>query len=386
MPKRRFLRQRKTLWRRISNYIKGLDLYGKSIVLTYEGDNSFKTHLGGVASFLIYWSLLSYFILQFRVLLLRNNTTFSKNSLQKELSTDTEVHNIGYDHIMFGIDIGYKGVNLLNDKSYFTYSLNQVSQVYVQSGSNVTTQRTKTALPTANWAINSFYNVNNNTFSKLSISEFLCPTVNNFTIAANFYAPRFDYIELKVYRWNPSTSSVVWKTNISDIMKETQLTFMVSNNYMDFSNYTEPVQNFLDDRFFWDLAPGLRKKVDIYVRKNSANFIDDFIQLGQSNSINFYQVNSMRESIVIEEPDLQVMSVFFRFDSNFDTYSRRVYSLGDLFGQTGGLYSAIFLIGAIIVGIFSERLFVSSILSKIYQIDQTRDEEIRKWVSENKGK
>ena len=153
-------------------------------------------------------------------------------------------------------------------------------------------------------------------------------------------------------------------------MQQTQFTFMILNNYLDFDNYNEPIQSFLDDRFYWDLAPGLRKKSDIYIKKSEANFIDDFIQFGQSKDITFYQISTMRDSVVIEDTDLQIMSVYFRFDSNYDTYYRRIYSIGDLLGQTGGMYSSILLIGAAFVGIFSERLFVSSILRKIYQCFQ----------------
>ena len=156
-------------------------------------------------------------------------------------------------------------------------------------------------------------------------------------------------------------------------MKQTQLALLISNNFIDFNNYTQAVQNYLDDMYFWYLAPGLLKKADIFVKKNSINFVDDFVQLGQSINQDFYQVSSMRESVMIEGSDLQVMGVYFRLDSNYDQYFRRVYSVGDLFGQTGGLYSVLFIIGSIFVGLFTERLFVSSILRKIYQIDQTRD-------------
>ena len=156
-------------------------------------------------------------------------------------------------------------------------------------------------------------------------------------------------------------------------MKQAQLTFLVSNNFIDFNNYTQAVQNYLDDNYFWDLAPGLLKKTDIFIKKNSISFVDDFVQLGQSTNQDFYQVNAMRESILIEGSDLQIMGVYFRLDSNYDQYFRRVYSVGDLFGQTGGLYSVLFIIGSIFVGLFTDRLFVSSILRKIYQIDQTRD-------------
>ena len=159
-------------------------------------------------------------------------------------------------------------------------------------------------------------------------------------------------------------------------MKQTQLTLLVSNNFINFNNYTQAVQNYLDDTYFWYLAPGLLKKADIFVKKNSINFVDDFVQLGQSTSQDFYQVSSMRESINIEGSDKQVMGVYFRLDSNYDQYFRRVYSIGDLFGQTGGLYSILFIIGSLFVGMFTKSLFVSSILRKIYQIDQARDLEI----------
>ena len=81
-----------------------------------------------------------------------------------------------------------------------------------------------------------------------------------------------------------------------------------------------------------------------------------------------------------------IVSVYFRLDSYFDNYSRRIYSLGDLLGQVGGLYSSILIIGALFVGIFSERLFVSSILRKIYQIDKMRDDEIWRAYANSKGK
>ena len=45
------------------------------------------------------------------------------------------------------MEIDFNGVNLLNDPSYFTYTIKQVSQVYVESGSDYITNRTKTNIP-----------------------------------------------------------------------------------------------------------------------------------------------------------------------------------------------------------------------------------------------
>ena len=37
-------------------------------------------------------------------------------------------------------------------------------------------------------------------YDRLSVGEYICPIMKNYTIAANYYAPRFDYIEVKVFR------------------------------------------------------------------------------------------------------------------------------------------------------------------------------------------
>ena len=59
--------QKKKLLVRLLDFFKSVDLYGKNIKLTYEGDDTFKTHIGGFASFTILLLILSYFWLQLRV-------------------------------------------------------------------------------------------------------------------------------------------------------------------------------------------------------------------------------------------------------------------------------------------------------------------------------
>mmetsp|Transcript_7032 Transcript_7032/g.7961 ORF Transcript_7032/g.7961 Transcript_7032/m.7961 type:complete len:255 (-) Transcript_7032:179-943(-) len=169
-------------------------------------------------------------------------------------------------------------------------------------------------------------------------------------------------------------------------MKVAQLTIAVENTFMDFSNYKQPVQYYLDNKIFWDLVPGFKKKTDIFVKKNKANFIDDLVQLGQSSETSFLQITDYREQVDVEEADFQFLSVFIRADEKYDMYERRVYSIGDLLGQMGGLYQSVFVIGTIFVFVFSERLFISSILRKIYQIDMLRETQIKQLDKQRKDK
>ena len=117
--------------------------------------------------------------------------------------------------------------------------------------------------------------------------------------------------------------------------------------------------------------------------------IDSYIQYGQSSEKTFYQVQNTKEQIELEDNDQQIASVYIRLDSQYDIYERRIYSVGELLGQMGGLFQVILMIGVSFVSIFSERLYVSSIIRKIYQIyqiDKTRESVINSLSKVNKDK
>lgn len=69
------------------------------------------------------------------------------------------------------------------------------------------------------------------------------------------------------------------------------------------------------------------------------------------------------------------MTIYWRFDKTSDIYERTVYSFGKLLGQISGFYGALIGIGSVFLFIFSERLFVGSVLQKIYQIDSWQERE-----------
>ena len=370
-----------SLGKMFCNKIRGLDIYGKAIVLTYEGDETFKTHCGGMISTLIFMLLAAYTALQLRVLILKNDTTVSKSTVFKELINSNEVHNVGERDFVFGMSLNDNSNEYLNDPTYFTYSLRQVTQAYITDSSGSTSiDRNKTDISTTTCGTTSFKNADPNNIQRIGIDNYICPASLDYTIAANFFAPVFHYIEIKVSRCNNATSSVTCQdsTTIENVMKDSKFSLPIDNTFFDFGNYDNPVNHFLDEQFFWDLAPGFRKKTDIYIRRNEAVLIDDLVQLGQENEVDFFQVVDFREQFELEDlvDDFEFLSVFIRLDPKSDVYERRVYSIGDLLGQMGGVYESLMIIGAMFVGIFSERLFISAILRKIYQIDQIREKEV----------
>jgi hypothetical protein len=63
----------------------------------------------------------------------------------------------------------------------------------------------------------------------------------------------------------------------------------------------------------------------------------------------------------------EFLKVSIKSEPSYIIYDRRVYSLGDLFGQVGGLYSIVYLIGLVFTYFFADKLFRSSIMSEVYE-------------------
>ena len=158
-------------------------------------------------------------------------------------------------------------------------------------------------------------------------------------------------------------------------MKDARFSMAIENTVVDMNDYTSAVKGIVDDGFFWELVPGFRKKTDIYIRKNEAEFEDSYVQLGFPQEKEFYQVSQSSDSFESESSDGDILTIYFRYDKTSDIYERQIFSLAELLGQAGGFYGALLAIGSILIFIFSERLFVASILRKIYQIDTWQESQ-----------
>ena len=65
-------------------------------------------------------------------------------------------------------------------------------------------------------------------------------------------------------------------------------------------------------------------------------------------------------------------SIFIRYDSKYYSYNRQVYSILEYLGDIGGLQQMLYLIGLMLISYFTRRLFISSILTEMYQIKHNR--------------
>ena len=144
------------------------------------------------------------------------------------------------------------------------------------------------------------------------------------------------------------------------------------NSYFDFEDFNKPIKTYLDDRFTFNVVTGFRSDGTVPVTQNKAEAEDAFIQVGNPKEYEFYTVDSFRQTFTSEDEETLV-TLKFTIDAQANVYQRTVFSFLDLTGQLGGINEVLVVFGSILTGFFTEKMFNYSVLSKLYQVDNSKD-------------
>ncbi|CAI2379631.1 unnamed protein product [Moneuplotes crassus] len=209
--------------------------------------------------------------------------------------------------------------------------------------------------------------------TQLQIDKMYCPNYTDFQIQGNINSNLYKYFELNINRCNYVTSGVVCNTDeeINNIIQNTDLNIYQGNIYFDFDDYEQPIETYLDDRFFFTLIPGFTKTNLIKIQKNEAEIQDDYLAyLPGGTNKEFITLERFDQRLSIEGAVFpNIISFKFIKDSHSKSYERGVFTLREVIGSVGGLMGIFICLGGIIVNIFSSKLFYYSIFSQMYQIE-----------------
>ena len=107
-----------------------------------------------------------------------------------------------------------------------------------------------------------------------------------------------------------------------------------------------------------------------------------------SDSYSFFSVGEVVQDLSMQTSDTNIIFNFrIQLDSKYQIIDRKVYSLGDMFGQIGGMDSILVSIGTLFMAVFSPKIYAASLLSTFYQVrNEGFDNKIhsKELVEENK--
>lgn len=100
---------------------------------------------------------------------------------------------------------------------------------------------------------------------------------------------------------------------------------------------------------------------------------DSIFNYGDDKIGTFYSVEKTDYDINLDVSS-QLLNINFFIDQSEDFYQRKVYNFFDLTGQIGGLYEILSIIGGIFVAFFADKILMLSLMSKLYQVEDEKQE------------
>ena len=211
------------------------------------------------------------------------------NFAYNDVSSNVEIIRPGIENFDFNFQfLSGDNIDYTADKSVLDISISEVDQVWVTQNGVATTQRNTTNFSFATW--NSTFNYNSqDEVKRLGMDKYQWLTNKNYSVAGTFYSSNFNYLQIRVKKW---MSKSYWKSTdqINSIINGGRFSIGIVNTIVDIEDYSQAIQYMIDDGLYWDLMSGIRKRTDIYIRKNKAQFDDNYVQLGFITEQSFYQV------------------------------------------------------------------------------------------------
>ena len=355
------------LFRNIRTVYKKWDIYARDLTLTFQGDDKHTTYVGATLTISIILFMLIYAAFQLEVMFKRQRTTVNVKNIHQDLTLNYDnisLYDLGFD---FAVQLGSRG-NYAYDETYFKLEIINVNSWWETNSDGVAKRfKTKNYLDLHTWTD---FKGTPEEISRLGINTtYFWPKEKDFSIGGAFSSPNYRYVQINLYKWQNGTS-VIWKPQdeIDQYLGDARLSFAYRNFYFDSDDYVEPVKSYIDDKVWFKVMPDRLKNTDVLFRKNYVKLQDKYFQVTGEQEEFFMSIPSKLDFFDTIEDSGQLVGVYFRMDNIVDTYERQVYSSGDLLAQVGGIYSFLRGIGAVLVFVFSERLLVSALAGKLYQV------------------
>ena len=118
----------KKIFEWVADKVKSTDRFATSISLNFQGDTSFKTGIGGLATVLSLWFLLAYFGLLLSEMINRDNSVINSITKMDNLIYNPTRYNLADYNFLIGIIFSGASANQIFDPTYFDFQIYQVTQ------------------------------------------------------------------------------------------------------------------------------------------------------------------------------------------------------------------------------------------------------------------
>ena len=352
--------------------VRSKDMYGRSVNLTYRGQDKLRTIIGGAVSIWIMIALLINLSTGLYTLINRNDTRSYTKTIFKHSFNSEKKKYIAKGTFKLGIaytDFSTQSVgnNLLTDLSYFNVTF--YNSEYVRTSG--VSQRTPNQIPLG--FCNDSYSeyTEQEVFERMQLDKYICPITDDYYLQGDFNSKIFRNIELYISPCNENNNQgVVWKSKdeIDRAVENGYINIALIRTYFDHDDYENPVKTFFGETENYFMIKDLTTWVAYLVQENTALKSDNLFYNEPFKESTFYDVGDKNIRMVNQATTGSFLFITVGPHAETIQYERTVYSLLDLFGYLGGLYDFMLFIGFWLVNSFQDKIFHNSIFSNLYQV------------------
>lgn len=127
----------------------------------------------------------------------------------------------------------------------------------------------------------------------------------------------------------------------------------IESYYFDQSDYKDPIKPYMEDKLYFNLAPGYMKSAVIYLVHTAVQTFDNlFMSTFGGNSYEYYNIDRVKPDISIEGSNGVLFSASIRLDAQQTQITRKVYTFFDMISNIGGFFEIMCRIFMIFVTVY----------------------------------
>ena len=356
------------------NKITDLDIFGVPVTLNFNGKDKFKTFWGGWTSLVLTILIVIIAILSLVTLLQKGNS---------ELISRTNSNNLVYDNTMHyfrqkGFLISIYGISnfsssILQDSSYLEISAKEYTYTRDSVGGTIPPVITSRTLTIDRWLDKWADIIGYDFASTAGMNATYCIQEDDIKVGGNLLGTEYSYIEIDISQWQ--SGSCQSTTDIDNAAQLYKIGTAVSRYYFDSNDYENPLKVNLLTGDRWSLLPGYTRYVNLLLKKYTASDFTNLFYSINPSTYEYYTVDHSSQDLYVQEADKDYLRVILSVDSDYTEIERRVYTLFDWFGEIGGIIGLFTLLTGLLVGMFSENIYINTLLSNLYFVSSDKDTE-----------
>jgi hypothetical protein len=163
--------------------------------------------------------------------------------------------------------------------------------------------------------------------------------------------------------------------DIDDVLKAYNVELTYPTFYFDTDKLVKPVtiSGLRKKRF--GLLSTVYQEIHVPVQVNEAIVYDDYYNSFYPKHYKYYSIEEL-ENTILTGRRTGLIEIHFEISPKYMRTERKVYSLMEVLGQIGGIIGILLPVGAILSSVFSSKIYVMTLLSLLYQVDQKQTSKV----------